>query len=117
MGVKCGCICVPCCHDCLELWRYWAQGLYLWRVKTQKKQKEEQDKLNFSIKSTASQIQQIKDNADFDTAIAEASGASAEALFKLRLEAARTANKLAYLNMQQVANNKEATKEQKRRIC
>ena len=83
-----------------------------------KRNKENRINLISRLKSIASQIQQIKDNADFDTAIAEASGASAEALFKLRLEAASNCKQFSlYLNMQQVSNNKEATKEQKRRIC
>lgn len=77
------------------------------------KAKKEQEKLNFEIGSTATQIKKIQDNSDFDVAIGEAAGKSKEALFKLRLEAARTANDLAYLKMKQVLANKDATKEQR----
>ncbi len=63
---------------------------------------EEQAKLNNTIKETNNQIAKIKTDADFNIAIAEASGASIKELRKLRLEAARTALAVADANADMV---------------
>ena len=75
--------------------------------------KSEQEKLNREMEKTNSEIKRIKDDADFNVAIAEASGASKEELRKLRTEAVKTAEALAYANWTRVLNNKKASKEQR----
>ena len=73
----------------------------------------EQKSLNAEIANTNKQITAIKNNSDFDVSIAEAAGNSREEIFKMRLEAAKAANELAYLKMNQVMANKNASKEQR----
>ena len=75
--------------------------------------KSEQEKLNREMEKTNSEIKRIKEDADFNVAIAEASGASKEELRKLRTEAVKTAEALAYANWTRVLNNKKASKEQR----
>lgn len=75
--------------------------------------KSEQEKLNREMEKTNSEIKRIKDDADFNIAIAEASGASKEELRKLRTEAVKTAEALAYANWTRVMDNKKASKEQR----
>jgi hypothetical protein len=75
--------------------------------------KSEQEKLNREMEKTNSEIKRIKEDADFNVAIAEASGASKEELRKLRTEAVKTSEALAYANWTRVLNNKKATQEQR----
>lgn len=75
--------------------------------------KEEQEKLNKEMEKTNSEIKRIKEDADFNVAIAEASGASKEELRKLRTEAVKTTEALAYANWTRVMDNKKATQEQR----
>lgn len=75
--------------------------------------KEEQEKLNKEMEKTNSEIKRIKEDADFNVAIAEASGASKEELRKLRTEAVKTTEALAYANWTRVLENKKATQEQR----
>lgn len=73
----------------------------------------EQKKLDAELNNASRQLESIKSNSDFNVAIAEAAGKSKEELLKMRLEAARAANELAYLKMQQVLSNENASKEQR----
>ena len=75
--------------------------------------KSEQEKLNREMERTNSEIKRIKEDADFNVAIAEASGASKEELRKLRTEAVKTSEALAYANWSRVQANKKATQEQR----
>lgn len=59
--------------------------------------KKEQEKLSLEIENTKKQLKAIEEDADFDIAIAEASGASAEELRKMRYEALAAAESLAWL--------------------
>lgn len=54
-----------------------------------------------NAKACADQIERIKTDADFDVKIAEAAGASTDAIFKMRLEAARATLQLAQMNKAQ----------------
>ena len=67
------------------------------------------------IENTSQQLQQMKDDADFDIAIAKAAGKSSVELAKLRVEAAKARVAVADLNFDRVFGaylNDEATKEQ-----
>ena len=67
------------------------------------------------IENTSQQLQQMKDDADFDLAIAKAAGKSSMELAKLRVEAAKARVAVADLNFDRVFSaylNDEATKEQ-----
>lgn len=58
--------------------------------------RQAQEKLNKEIEDTKWQLQEIGNNADFDARIAEAAGASWEEIHKIRLEAAKLQEELAY---------------------
>lgn len=58
-----------------------------------------QEQLNREIANTQNQIQQIGAKVDFDVKIAEASGKSWEEIHRLRLEAARLQEDLAWSNL------------------
>ena len=67
------------------------------------------------IENTSQQLQQMKDDADFDIAIAKAAGKSSMELANLRVEAAKARVAVADLNFDRVFGaylNDEATKEQ-----
>lgn len=74
-----------------------------------------QKALNVEIDKTRSSLQQISDDVDFETRIAEAAGKSKKELIELRKEAAKTALSLADISFDEV-NMKfmkgDATKEQ-----
>lgn len=55
-----------------------------------------QEQLSKEIENTKFQIQELGNNADFDARIAEAAGASWEEIHRIRLEAAKLQEELAY---------------------
>lgn len=59
-----------------------------------------QEALNNEIENSLWQLDEIKKNADFDVAIAEAAGKSWEEIHRLRIEAAKLQEELAFQNMQ-----------------
>lgn len=59
-----------------------------------------QEELNKEIENSLWQLDEIKKNADFDIAIAEAAGKSWEEIHSLRIEAAKLQEELAFQNMQ-----------------
>lgn len=74
--------------------------------------KREQTRLNAEIESTKKQLLQIKNDTDFNVAIAEAAGESVKELQKIKLEAAKTAEAISYANYMSVLSSKSASKEQ-----
>ncbi len=77
--------------------------------------KKEQEKLDRELESTEKHLKAIKDEADFNVAIAEASGASAEEIRKMRYEALKAADDIAYLKRvetERAFSAGKATKEQ-----
>lgn len=57
------------------------------------------EQLNQELKNTEKEMQGIEDKADFDVAIAEASGKSAREIYKIRLEAKKAKQALAELGL------------------
>lgn len=88
--------------------------IYLWN-KYSDRTAEAQKKLNAEIEKTGTAIQQISNDVDFETRIAEAAGKSKKELIELRKEAAKTALAMADIAFDEV-NAKfmkgDATKEQ-----
>lgn len=88
--------------------------IYLWN-KYSDRTADAQKKLNAEIEKTGTAIQQISNDTDFDTRIAEAAGKSKKELIELRKEAAKTALAMADIAFDEV-NAKfmkgDATKEQ-----
>ena len=78
--------------------------------KGSKEAERKQRELNAEMANTNSQIERIKNESDFNIEIAKAAGASEKAIRKMRLEAARAAEALAWLNLQRASD--EGTKEQ-----
>lgn len=74
---------------------------------------EAQKQLNAEIANTKIQLSTMKDDADFDIAIARAAGKSADAIAAMRVEAAKARLALADLNFDKVtAIGSNASKEQ-----
>lgn len=88
--------------------------IYLWD-KYSDRTADAQKKLNAEIEKTGNAIQQISNDVDFETRIAEAAGKSKKELIELRKEAAKTALAMADIAFDEV-NVKfmrgDATKEQ-----
>lgn len=88
--------------------------IYLWN-KYSSRTADAQKKLNAEIEKTGTAIQQISNDVDFETRIAEAAGKSKKELIELRKEAAKTALAMADIAFDEV-NAKfmkgDATKEQ-----
>lgn len=77
--------------------------------------KKEQERLDRELESTEKHLKGIKDEADFNVAIAEASGASTEEIRKMRYEALKAADDIAYLKRvetERAFSAGKATKEQ-----
>lgn len=79
-------------------------------AKGSKEAERKQRELNTEMANTNSQIEHIKSESDFNIEIAKAAGASEKAIRKMRLEAARAAEALAWLNLQRASD--KGTKEQ-----
>lgn len=86
-------------------------GLYAF-VSGSSDAKNEQKKLNAEIENTKKQLLQIKNDTDFNVAIAEAAGESIKELQKIKLEAAKTAEAISYTNYMSILSSKKASKEQ-----
>ena len=88
--------------------------IFIWN-KYSDRTAEAQKKLNAEIEKTGTAIQQISNDVDFETRIAEAAGKSKKELIELRKEAAKTALAMADITFDEV-NAKfmkgDATKEQ-----
>lgn len=69
-----------------------------------------QKELNAEMEATNDQIERIKSESDFNIEIAKAAGASEKAIRSMRLEAARAAEALAWLNLRRASDG--GTKEQ-----
>lgn len=87
-----------------------AQALYKYVMGVYDAQDAEA-KLNIVIAETKAQLDSIDNNLDFDTKIAQACGASWEALHQLKLEAAKTAESLAFETMAQAPYGSDQRRE------
>lgn len=65
-----------------------------------RKSKDATAEANRELERMNNELNRIKSNSDFDVQIAEAAGKSTEEIHKMRLEAAKAANDLAYLELQ-----------------
>jgi hypothetical protein len=77
-----------------------------------KKAKNDQEQLNRELEITGQRIATIKDKADFNIALAEASGASVKELRKLRFEAIATQLAIAKATYEIVTTSSASTTEQ-----
>lgn len=78
-----------------------------------KDSKKEQERLNQELERSKKELKDLNDKEDYKIRVAEAAGAGADELRRMRFEAAKAANELAYLNMLKITGDKNATQEQK----